>query len=149
MPTQVPYPISGTVTVQRSYGATASNVEGARVWIYDKTEGTKKIAFIAQEDIHITTTNSSGQYILDVANLTSAYSDNDSVEVWVEVEGYRLRTIHTLSVGAGSGTVNIVLYRRSGLKDGLTRTVSKSDRQYGVEHFGTGMTPGLRDGLVS
>jgi len=149
MPAQNPYPISGTVTYERPKGATAAAVDGARIWIMDITEGTKKIAFASGEGTLITTTNSSGQYLFDLANFTSSYSADDNVEIWVEAQGYYLKGNHRVDIGTGSGTVNFVLYRRSGLKDGLTRTVSTGDRQYGLEHLGTGMKPGLKDGLVS
>lgn len=137
------------MTVQRPKGATAANITGARIWLMDITEGTKKVAITSGEGTLITTTNSSGQYLLDLANLTSAYADNDLVEGWCEVEGYYLKGTHRVSVGTGYGTINFVLYRRSGLVQGVGRTVRSDQRPHGLEHLGTGIKPGLADGLVS
>lgn len=140
---------SGTVTVARGYGATAANLEGARVWAWDMTEGTIATAIgTEKENINITCTNSAGQYIIDLANITSAYANGDTVRVYVEAEDILTWTDHTVSTTVGAGTVNFTLSRRSGLKDGLTKSVKANQRAAGLEHLGTGMRPGLKDGLT-
>jgi len=147
MPAQTPYPISGIVTIQRPGGATAENVEGARIWIWDLTEGTKKTAIGSGEGTLITTTNSSGQYLFDLANITSGYSNGDKVRVFCEVEGILTWEDTTIDIGVGASTVNFTIKRRSGLKDGLKAAVTAEQRPHGLEHLGTGLTPGLKDGL--
>lgn len=50
--------------------------------------------------------NSSGQYVLDLANLTSGYSEGDSITVYVRNKGYTGETSFTLS-GEGGRETNI------------------------------------------
>ena len=149
MANQNPYPISGTFEYERPKGATAENGEGARVWIQDINDTKIPISIIHGEDVRATATNSSGQYILDLANVTTAYENEDLIKVYVEYQGYYMIGTHTVEIGVGSGTVDFTMYIRSGLKDGVRSTVTASQSEYGTKKLGTGLKPGLKDGLVS
>ena len=59
MPEQIPYPVSGTVTK-----ANGSVADGATVVLLN----------VELEETISTTTNSSGEYLLDLVNLTSDYA---------------------------------------------------------------------------
>jgi len=148
MPAQTPYPISGTVTIQRPGGASATNVQGARMWLKDRTEGTIKTAITSEEGTLVTTTNVSGQYIFDLANFTSSYAHDDKVRIYLQVEDILTWLDHTVDTGIGFAEVNFALKRRSGMKDGLAGTIAVDRRRYGLHHLGTGMRPGLKDGLT-
>ncbi len=148
MANQNPYPISGVIQYERPKGATAANAEGARIWIKDINDTKTPISIIDGEDVRATATNSSGQYILDLANLTTSYENGDIIRVYVEYQGYMTWSDHTVQIGEGSGTVNITLYIRSGLKDGVRSTVTASQSEYGTKMLGSGLRPGLKDGLI-
>ena len=145
MAVQEPHVIYGTVSVVR--GATTYNIQGATVWIWDQTEGTVKIADADTEGTAIARTNSLGQYALDIANITSAYANSDSVRVYCEVDGELTFTDYTLVRTAGIKNINFALTRKSSLNDGLKRTVSAADRAAGLQKLGTGMRTGMKDGL--
>ena len=148
MPEQNPYPIYGTVTLTRA--GSSSNLEGATVWIKDRTEGTVRVSYggDSKEDFYITRTNSSGQFVLDLAELTSSYDNGDKVRVYCEFGNTITFTDFTLDIVDGLKEVNFSLTAKSGLIDGLTSTVDKGDRKAGLEHLGTGLRPALNDGLT-
>ena len=67
--TTTPYPISGIV-----YDIDGSSVvEGATVTVYNETTG--------EELSESVTTNSNGEYTVDLANFPSGYSDGDVIVV--------------------------------------------------------------------
>lgn len=140
---QNPHPIYGTVTVIR--GGTTYNIEGATVWAWDMTEGTVSIATADTEGTSIARTNSLGQYALDVSNITTTFATSDVVRVYCEVDGEITFSDYTLT--GFIKNLNFALTRKSSLRDGITRSVSASNRAAGLKHLGTGMRVGLKDGL--
>lgn len=92
----IPYPISGTVT-----NPDGSNVENANVY-----------AFNTRNDTEIpTTTNSSGQYVLDLANLSEDYQNRDIIHVRVLIGGPEryANSYHYVDTSTGSATVDFTL----------------------------------------
>ena len=149
MANQNPYPISGVFDYERPKGAASTNGEGARVWIKDIDDEKIPISITEGEDVRATATNSSGQWLLDLANITTAYADGDDFIVYLEYQGNYLIGTGIVDIGTGSSTVNLTMYIRSGLKDGVGNTVSASQSEFGAKKLGTGMRVGLKSGLVS
>lgn len=152
MPTQNPFPVFGTVTLAtKGYGSTAVAQEGCRIWIKDLTEGTTRISYwggSTKENVYITQTNSNGDYILELSDLTSAYANNDTVRVYCEFDNKITWRDFTLSVQTGLQKVDFTLSKHSGLIDGCRSTVDKTDRSKGgLQHLGTGMRPGVLKGF--
>jgi len=152
MPVQNPHPIYGTVTLAaKGYGSTAVNQHGCRIWVKDLTEGTTRISYwggATKENIYITQTNSDGEYILDLADLTSAYANSDTVRVYCEFDNKITWRDVTIVLVEGMTRVNFTLSKHSGLIDGCRSTASKADRaKGGLQHLGTGMKPGCLKGF--
>lgn len=149
MPVQTPYPIYGTVTLEtKGYGSSDIVQQGCRIWIKDLTEGTTRISFdgnSSKENYYITASNVHGYYILDLADLTSAYANGDKVRVYCEYDGKITWTDFTLVIQDGIKNINFQLSKHSGLIDGCRSTVNRGDRaKGGLQHLGTGMRPGLK-----
>ena len=129
MGAQKPYPISGTVTLN------GTAVNGARLWAQDTTEGT----FTHKEtDVSYVETNSSGQYLIDVANITSAYANADTVRVYCTAKGIETYADVTLNTTTGVSTQNFALTSR-----GPVAGVMKD----GIDKLGSSMKKGTKDGL--
>lgn len=62
--TGTPFPVSGTITDMN-----ASSLEGATVYVYD----------LNNQEGRQATTNSSGQYSVDLANMVNDYEDGDRI----------------------------------------------------------------------
>lgn len=91
MPTN-PYVINGTVIDTDSTIVTSTNVIA-----HNTTTG---------ERVNPFATTSSGRYVLDLANLSSGYSQGDSITVYVRQNGYTGEVTFTLS-GEGGRETNI------------------------------------------
>ena len=132
---QSPFVISGTVTLN------GSNYHGAQVWVRDMTEGTISEPV---EDVTYIYTNSQGQYIIDMANNTSAYADGDTVRVFCKIGDMILWHDVTLNLTEGALTRNFAFTRKSGLSDGLKGS-PLSTQKGGLTSSNT--FKGLKDGL--
>src|SRR3990167_5331666 len=88
---QVPYIVFGVIT-----DIDSNLVTSTRVTAHDTTSG---------ERIGIST-NSLGQFVLDLANLASGYTLGNSITVYVRQNGYAGETTFTLS-GEGGVQKNI------------------------------------------
>lgn len=148
MAPQTAFPIFGKVTLAtKGYGSTAVNQRGARIWIKDRTEGTVRISFLAtaaNENVYITQTDNNGDYILDLANLTTAYAAGDKIRVYCEWDGSITWRDYTLLIADGIKEIDFTLHKHSGLIDGCKGAVSDADRKYGLHKLGTGMRKGLK-----
>jgi len=87
-----PYIISGTITDEDS------NIVSSTLVTAHSITNSERITF---------TTNSSGQYVLDLANLTSGYTVGDTINVYVRNNGYVGETQNFTLSGEGGTTKNI------------------------------------------
>lgn len=145
MPIQTPYPIYGYVKLnERASGADVNTAQrGALVWAQDITEGTFKYR---KKDVSLVYTNNAGEYIINVANITSSYSTGDKIRIYVKLGDrytYADVTIHT-QTGITNQDFNFT--HKSELNDGLKGTLD-DDGQYGLESMGKGMKKGLKDAM--
>jgi len=85
----IPYVVSGTV--YQSDGSTA--LASATVYLRNETSN----------EVISTTTDSSGAYILDAANLTSGYLTGDVITVYVFYTNYEASRSHTITSGGVTG----------------------------------------------
>ena len=76
---QVAYPLSGSVALNTTLH------RGAKVWARDLTEGTIPEISASIEDIKVFYTNQNGEYLIDLANITSAYANADTVRIFCQV----------------------------------------------------------------
>ena len=106
---QAPYGIKGTVTYNSSV------YQGARIWIRDVSEGTVPSY---EEDYTYVYTNVSGQYIINLAQSTQAYSNSDSVRVYCQIGDIIDYSDITVNKLTGFSTVNFSITRKSALVDG-------------------------------
>jgi len=134
---QAPFPITGTVTYNSSV------LQGAKVWAQDITEGTMAYA---QENLTFAYTNASGQYVIDLANITSAYANLDKIRVYCEIENMGTWSDIVISLGEGSASCDFTITRKSGLTDGIKSTKDTSGK-YGLSSLGRGMKIGMKDAL--
>jgi hypothetical protein len=134
---QSPFPITGTVTYNSSV------YRGAKIWLQDITEGTNAYA---QENLTFAYTNASGQYVIDLANVTSAYANLDKVRVYCEIENMGTWTDIVISLGEGSASCDFTITRKSGLTDGIKST-QDDDGKYGLSSIGRGLKIGMKDAL--
>ena len=97
---QIPYPIRGIIKMNiRSGGADVFTAQqGAIVYARDITEGTFKYS---KRNVSIVYTNSIGEYIIDVANITSSYSNGDTIRVYCKLGGRYDFFDMTLNTGIG------------------------------------------------
>jgi len=142
---QFPYPIVGHIykTTRASGADTATAQRGALVWAQDITEGTFKYR---EKDVSLVYTNTEGEYIIDIANITSAYANGDTVRIYVKVGDMKTYEDITLATAVGVSVLNITFPNKSELTDGLKGTLD-DDGQYGLESMGKGMKKGLQDGM--
>lgn len=138
MPTvpQAPFAISGTVTLD------GSAYHGGQVWLRDMTEGTIKEPV---EDITYVYTNASGQYVINLADSTTAYADGDVVRIFCKV-GDMIKWLDiTISMREGVfDNANFTFTRKSGFVDGLKGS-ALSTQKGGLTSSNT--FKGLEDGL--
>lgn len=143
---QTPYSIKGTVQLRYNTQAgvqTTAAVKGAIVWAQDITEGT----FNIKEKESKVYTNDSGEYNLDLANMTSAYANSDTVRVYVQYGDIVTYSDVTINIKTGISTENFTLIRRSGLLDGLKKTLVDGGKG-GLEKFARGLKKGMKDGMI-
>jgi hypothetical protein len=140
MPTtrQTPKPVQGVVRLD------GSPVEGARTWALDLTEGTN-IGY--KENVSVSYTNGRGEYVHDIADLTTSYANNDLVRIFYQVGEIESWVDVRIKQRGILPSQNISVNRVSGLKDGLKNTLDAKGR-FGVEKFGRGLKPGLKDALT-
>lgn len=93
MPPNTPHLVSGIV----KFPVTLNLVEGATVTVKNTR----------LDETLSTTTNSSGEYALDLANYTGAWTDGDAITVKASL-GQRIQTTETTATG-GSTTVNFTM----------------------------------------
>lgn len=105
-----------------------------------------RISYIkgAKENVYITRTNSTGEYVLDIADLTSSYADADKIRVYCEWNGKITWQDFNLELEAGAREVNFALHKHSGLIDGCKKSVDAAYSASGTHHLGTGLKPGLK-----
>lgn len=145
---QQPYPIKGTVTFTNTRSGTKAAVQGAIVWAYDTTEGTHATDAVPGDNKKIFYTRENGQYIIDLANITSAWANGDVVKVYCKYGDIFDWTLHTVDRNKGFGTVNFAFERMSGLKDGLDNDTDPK-RRFGLRQMGDrGLRKGLKDGMT-
>jgi len=100
------YPVSGVVTDQAG-----ANLEGARVTVYNKTKDQW-----LRESVHGGTTNSSGQYTIDLGNQITQWEDNDVIFLVFyerDADGAKFSNAEyrfLIDEGAGSTTQNAVIH---------------------------------------
>ena len=111
MPTtpQKQYAISGTVTLG------GSNYHGGQIWIRGLRDG--KIP-APVDDITYIYTNAKGQYLINVANNTTAWEDGDTVRVWCKVGNMIKYTDVNIDQTLPGLTVDFAFTRASALVDG-------------------------------
>lgn len=89
-----PYPISGTVSDNSS-----TLLNGVLVSVVN-TESNEELT---------TTTNSIGEYAVDLANLTSGYTIGDKISVYASYGRYYDEEFHTTASSPGYGSVTLTL----------------------------------------
>ena len=98
--TTTPYPVSGTISDTDNSAA----VSGASVTVFNRTTpGTNNSNYMSA------TTNSSGQYIIDLADMPSGYSNGDKLIISASYSGCSVESLHTIDTAAGSHTANMTL----------------------------------------
>jgi len=132
---QSPYTIRGTVTVN------SSNYEGARIFIRDMTEGTTPSPVDEYTQVY---TNSSGQYLINLAQSTAAYSNGDVIKVYCQVGNIIDVATITVDTRSGEHVVNFAITRRSGLTDGLKGSSLSSGKGGLNRELVNGCTDGLK-----
>jgi len=144
---QTPFGIFGRVLRQEVDAGTQSwkNCKGAQIWAYDMTEGT--INTTITENVTYIYTNTSGQYIINVADITTNYRDLDKVRIYCKFGNIVTYQDITLHIRRGFEEVNFVLTRKSRLLDGLTDTLGDRGK-YGWYSFGRGLKKGLKDAMI-
>ena len=150
-----PYQIKGTVTLLLGGSASATAQRGAKVWAVNMSRYGYG-ALGSAEGIHFERSNSSGRYILDVANIvkpqaspatsTNTYANGDTVRVYCQLGRMFSWQDFTLDTKKNTHTIDFAFVRRSGLKDGLKDT-KDSDGKYGFNNL-RGLNKGLKDGLA-
>lgn len=111
MPTS-PYPIEGIIT-----GIDGNPAQGVRVNIYNLETG----------ESHGTNTNSTGRYVIDLANFSRSYEDQQQILIRAEIIGKYPKLgqlTHRIDTSKGSATINIQM------EPGLpTQPVAYSDEE--------------------
>lgn len=100
--TTTPYPISGHV-----YGRNGSTaVSGATVTLYNVTQG----KWLPGDSV--ATTNSSGEYSIDPANIVGGYENSDAIQIiaWNSELTYSMNYRHTIDTDTGSLEKDLVLH---------------------------------------
>lgn len=110
---QRPYGIKGTVTLN------GSNYQGAKIFLRDMTEGTTPSPVDDYTQVY---TNSSGKYLINLAQSTASYSNGDTVVVYCQTGEIISTSTITVNTAAGYSTVNFTITRKSGLTDGAKRS---------------------------
>jgi len=82
---QVPYAIWGKVKARRTPGGTLTAVEGAKITLVDLTEGTGHSP-APRENITMFYTTNAGEFLIDLANITTAYAAADTLRVICEYQ---------------------------------------------------------------
>ena len=137
MAQQSPHQIRGTVTL----GGSAK--QGATIWAMDITEGTFRYR---KKDVSLVYTDSDGHYIIELANITSAWADGDRIRVYCKVGEIETYTDVYVSIQAGFSVADFTIVRKSGLVDGARDTVSTTGEN-GLFGIGTGKKYGVKDAL--
>ena len=142
---QTPYVIAGHVRVnERASGADSyTNKRGAIVWAQDLNEGTYKYR---EKDLSLVYTNAKGEFIIDVANITTQYQNGDIVRLHAKFGDLYTYVDVGVHTNVGVSFQNIDFPNKSELKDGLKGTLD-IDGQFGLESIGKGLVKGLKDGL--
>ena len=99
-----------------------------------------------EANVSLVYTNSKGQYIIDVANITSEYAAGDTIRVYAKVGGRYTYTDTRVDTNVGISIVNFNFTHKSELNDGLKGTLDVNG-QYGLESIGRGMKKGMKDGM--
>jgi len=89
-----PYPISGII-----YDSDNNVINGVTVSVINTS---------SNEEL-TTTTNSSGEYVIDLANLTSGYMDGDIISIYSSYGRRYSEQFHTVVVTTGIGTQDLTL----------------------------------------
>lgn len=134
---QDPYQIRGIVTLN------GSNYQGASVWAQDITEGTFTHR---KKNVSLVFTNAAGEFIINLANITSAWADGDKVRVYVKAGEIFTWVDVGVFISRGYTTCNFALTRKSRLVDGARNTTAASGEN-GLFNLGTGIKRGLKDAL--
>ena len=117
---QAPYAIRGSVTVN------GSAYQGAEVWIRDTTEGTMPAPV---DDYTRVWTNSSGQYLINLAQSTQAYGTTDAVRVYCKIgDNVTYSDISSIHIQSGASVVNFTYVVKSGKVDGCKSSPLASGR---------------------
>jgi len=133
---QQPFAIWGLVKVGGSV------VQGAKVSLVNLDDGTGHMP-VPVENVNMFYTNGAGEYLIDLANITTAYAHNDTVRVMCEVEGITDYSDVNIHDTEGHKEVNFTLTRLSSLEDGIK--TSALPRQTGS--LKRGLVQGLTDGM--
>jgi len=150
MAKQRSYPMFGRVTFYRGDQAStsAAGVAGAKIWIWDGTEGTK--ASDTEQGVNLKGpyfTDDTGRYSINLANITTAYAQGDVIYIYCTYGRIATFTTTTVDINTGKSEINFALVKKSGLKDGLDNTVDDRGR-FGLRQMGErGVRKGLKDGM--
>jgi len=116
---QMPYGIRGTVTVDGSL------YEGAKLWVRDTTEGTMPAPV---DDYTLVWSNTSGQYLINLAQNTQAYADADTVRVYCDIGRALIYSDIVVNKPKGWTAVNFSHTTKSGMVDGVKASPLASGR---------------------
>lgn len=138
---QQPYGIQGTVTIN------GTATQGAMVWVFDFTEGTKPAPVDDKTSMY---TNASGKYSINLAGSTEAYSDGDTVRVYCRILGIDKTQFSDVTVNkqAGFATVNFTVVKRSGTTAGCTSSPILTGLKAGKGQLYKETDVGCMDGLT-
>ena len=100
-----PHLVYGTVS-----NAAGTALTGVVVTAHDRTTGGKTAVGV----------DSTGQYLLDLANISPDYSNGDAITIFVRFGGYTGESSFTLDISTGSNAVDITAY--AGVTDATIRT---------------------------
>ena len=89
-------------------------------------------------------TNSSGQYLINLAQSTAAYSNGDVIKVYCQVGNIIDVATITVDTRSGEHVVNFAITRRSGLTDGLKGSSLSSGKGGLNRELVNGCTDGLK-----
>lgn len=145
VPIQTPFGIYGVVARYEVDAGTQSTkyCRGARIWAQDITEGTHQHR---EETVSFHYTNSKGEYIMNVAEITSNYADNDTVRVYCKWGDMVTFKDVRIAITTGFVECNFELTRKSRLLDGLKDTTDARGK-FGLKKWSVGLKRGLKDGM--
>ena len=134
---QAPYIVRGTVTLN------GTAYQGAEVWVRDTTEGTMPAPV---DDFTRVWTNSSGQYLINLAQSTQAYAQSDKIRIYCnipKVDKVQYSDV-TVDKTGGAATVNFTVVNYTGNVDG----VKPSPLTSGRGTLNRQLVSGCKDGMT-